>query len=101
MNETILSRNGFTNTTMLDVAKMSEKGQIVIPEDMRKKLSLKKGSKLVLRQVGRKVILVSEKDFEAQLTLDAQERQGWLLLAEKSLQKDWSDETDDEWGQYL
>ncbi|MFT7616003.1 MAG: hypothetical protein ACI8Y7_000831 [Candidatus Woesearchaeota archaeon] len=33
--------------------------------------------------------------------LEYKEMQGWLLLAQGSFAKDWENETDEEWQQYL
>lgn len=101
MTQIVISKNSFTSTTMIDVAKMSAKGQIVIPEDIRKKLSLKQGSKLVLRQIGKQLIIVAEEEFEKQLLFEEKEQKGWEKLIQKSIEKDWNNDTDEEWSRYL
>lgn len=85
---------------------VSSKGQIVIPEEIRKELSIKEGTKLVLLERGGKIVVEKEKQMLAELdkTLSAEEKErlGWLMVAEKSLAKDWSDPKEDAvWAKYL
>lgn len=102
MSQIFISKNKFTKLTMIDVAKISAKGQIVIPEDIRKKLFLKKGTKIILRQMGNKLILIPEKDFEKELNQRDQEEDNWNKLLEISLKKDWDNKEDEEeWVKYL
>ncbi|MBI5398232.1 AbrB/MazE/SpoVT family DNA-binding domain-containing protein, partial [Candidatus Woesearchaeota archaeon] len=79
MNKFIL-----TILTMIETIKVSSRGQIVIPESVRKRFGIKEGSKLVLRERGQKLILEKEQDFEKEIeTLESQqEKTGWLLIAE-------------------
>ena len=48
---------------MLETTKVSSKGQIVIPERMRKHLGLKEGTKLVLIEKDRKIMIQKEGEF--------------------------------------
>ncbi|MFT4310962.1 MAG: AbrB/MazE/SpoVT family DNA-binding domain-containing protein [Candidatus Woesearchaeota archaeon] len=76
---------------MINITKVSSKGQIVIPENMRKSLHLEMGCTLILRKVGNKIIMISEKDFEQE-----------HFLSEQSLQKDWNNPKDEqEWKKYI
>ncbi len=49
----------------MEVAKMSTKGQLVVPEDIRKKLGLRRGSKVVVieEENGFRVKLLNKKYF--------------------------------------
>ncbi len=38
--------------------KITPKGQIVIPKELREELNLKPGEKLIIKKVGRKLILI-------------------------------------------
>jgi len=98
INKTIL-----TNLTMLETTKVSSKGQIVIPERMRKHLGLKEGTKLVLIEKDRKIMIQKEGEFmkiieEKEIS---KEKMGWLMLTEKNLAKTWDNPIDDEvWNNY-
>jgi len=54
--------------TGIAITKMSSKGQVVIPKEMRK--GLKEGEKLVIIQNGKQLILKSTKDFSETLEED-------------------------------
>jgi len=88
---------------MLETTKVSSKGQIVIPERMRKHLGLKEGTKLVLIEKDRKIMIQKEGEFmkiieEKEIS---KEKMGWLMLTEKSLAKVWDNSIDDEvWNNY-
>jgi AbrB family looped-hinge helix DNA binding protein len=82
--------------------KVSAKGQIVIPGDIRRKLRIKQGSKQVLRQMGNKLIIIPERDFEAELLSQEKEDEGWQKLASRSLKELWDNTEDEaEWSKYL
>ena len=82
---------------MITTMKVSSKGQIVIPEAIRRELGIKEGTRLVVIERGKKIIIEKEKDFEEEM-----ERRGWLGLAEKSLAKIWDNPEDDVvWSKYL
>lgn len=84
----------------IETVKVSSRGQIVIPEDMREALDISEGSKLVLVKEDGKIILEKESEFMKALRID-KERLGWLMLAEKSLAKIWDNPKDDEtWSKY-
>ncbi len=85
---------------MIESVKVSSKGQIVIPENVRKKLNIKEGTKLILRERKNKIILETEKEFLYDLSImeKMKESKGWLMVAEKSLAKDWlSDDEEETW----
>jgi AbrB family looped-hinge helix DNA binding protein len=70
---------------------VSSKGQIVIPEEVRRELAIKDGTRLVLVERGGKIVLEKEKQLIMKM-----EKLGWLLLAESSLAKDWLAKEEDE-----
>ena len=81
---------------------MSSRGQIVIPEEVRKGLGIKEGTKLVLIQRGNRVILERVQDFMKDIEKAEQERLGWMLLGEKGMADIWDNPQDEEvWKQYL
>ena len=102
MTDIFLSKISKLNLTMIDVAKISAKGQLVIPERIRKALSLNAGSRVLMRMRQNELILVPEAIFESELLRVEQEVKEWNRLLEKSLESDWNNDSDNsEWGKYL
>ncbi len=86
----------------MDVLSVSSRGQIVIPEKVRRRFKITKGSKLVLIEQDDALILKKEEDVAAQLAFDRQERAGWQMLTAHSLKKVWDNPEDEaEWKRYL
>lgn len=82
---------------ILETVKVSSRGQIVIPENVRGKLHIKEGTKLILLNDGDRIIFEREEDFLRRL----EEKGGWRSLSESSLKKVWDNPKDDEtWGKY-
>ena len=52
----------------IDITRMSSKGQVVIPQDMRK--DIKEGEKLVIIKKGKQLILKKAKDFDKNVEED-------------------------------
>ena len=52
----------------ISITKMSSKGQVVIPQEMRK--GIKEGEKLVVIQNGKQIILKKVKDFDENIEED-------------------------------
>ncbi|MEK6862755.1 MAG: AbrB/MazE/SpoVT family DNA-binding domain-containing protein [Nanoarchaeota archaeon] len=74
----------------MKTAKITEKGQIAIPKDIRKLEGFKQGSKVA--------ILAYKNKIEIRPLKDVNENMFSLLVSEKSLAKDWlSKEEDDAW----
>jgi len=66
---------------MLDMARISVKGQVTIPIAVRKSLSLKEGDKVVFAQKGDNIVLLNSnrlafKEFQQDMIGEA-ERVGW------------------------
>ena len=87
---------------MIETIKISSRGQIVIPERIRKELGFIEGKKLVMIKKGNSIILEKEEEFLKKLNNMEVEKLGWMALAEKSLKKVWDNKKDDEtWSKYL
>ena len=89
---------------MIETIKVSSKGQIVIPKEVRKNLEIKEGTKLILLEKGRKLTLEKETEFLKELEKNRMEKEkmGWLSIAEKSMAKVWDNPKDEEvWSKYL
>ncbi len=54
--------------TEISITKMSSKGQIVIPSEMRK--GFKEGEKFIIVRIGEEIILINEKYFDEKLKDD-------------------------------
>jgi len=68
---------------MLETITVSSRGQIVIPEKMRKQLGIREGSRVVLVEKEGGIIMKKEKDILKYLEEDEQkENLGWITLAE-------------------
>ena len=79
--------------------KLSEKGQISIPKDIRKGMHLKKGDKLVLITKGEQLILQKADMMLKNLNID-KESIGTMMLSEDTLKKDWDNKYDERWNKY-
>ena len=87
----------------MEIITTSSRGQIVIPEILRKRHNIKEGTRLVLFEQGDKLILEKEDKVNKRLIKDIdQEDFGWNLLGEQSLKEVWDNEKDDiVWRKYL
>lgn len=86
---------------MIETIKISSRGQIVIPEAVRKHLNLKEGARLILLEREKQLILETEENFMKKFG-EQQEKLGWLAVAEKNMAKIWDNPKDKKiWNQYL
>lgn len=86
----------------MEIITTSSRGQIVIPEGIRKKYKIKKGTKLILIEQGDKIILEKEEKIKEILNKIDIEENGWTSLAEESLREVWDNEKDEKtWRKYL
>jgi len=87
----------------MEIIHISSKGQIVIPEKVRKRLGIKPGSKLVLTE--RDSTLILKKEEEINKILEENENKeliGWMAIAEQSLKEIWDNPKDEKaWKKYL
>lgn len=77
---------------------ISERGQLVIPEEIRNDMGLKGKETLVLIERGNELILKKESDVAKDITATkkVEEKMSSALLSEKSLAKDWLTKEEDE-----
>lgn len=84
----------------IETITVSSRGQIVIPEAVRRNMKIKQGAKLVMVQENERIVLQTEESFLNSLRA-AQEREGWRSLSFKSMAKVWDNKKDDEtWSKY-
>lgn len=83
--------NGMSSTTeKMRTVKVNDRGQIVIPEEMRQDLAIEGDTVLVLVERGNEIVLRREEDV-------LQELEGfWRPLQRAALEEAWEDE-DDVW----
>ena len=84
----------------MEIINVSSRGQIVIPEKIRKRLGIEPGSRLALIEVADEIIITKESKVLDRLKKE--EEIGWAALAEQSLKEVWDNPTDNEiWNKYL
>ena len=80
---------------ILKTVKVSDKGQIAIPQDMREEAGINKGDTLIIIQEDNKLLL--EKNSEKM----KDDFRDILKLSEHSLREVWDNEEDNIWNKYL
>jgi AbrB family looped-hinge helix DNA binding protein len=75
---------------------MTGKGQIVVPKEIRKRLGLEKGSKLIMLQRDDKVTLSKPESLEMLMGFPELN-----AASEEVLKEVWNDEEDGYWESYL
>ena len=93
--EKYISKNFLTSFMIIKTVKVSGKGQIAIPLNIRKISGINKGDNLIIIQENGKILIekMSEKikdDFS-----------DILKLSEISLKEVWDNESDEIWNQYI
>lgn len=78
--------------------KVSGKGQIAIPVEMRESAGLKKGDELVVIQRGSQLLIEKSEDFSKEIR---DEFADLVKFSEKSLRKLWNNKEDEAWNTYL
>ncbi len=73
---------------------VSEKGQFAIPVDIRRRLNIRKGEKLLIVVRGRKVLIEKSDDLSKRIGEDFKHL---LALSEKTAEKLWENEKDAVW----
>ena len=84
--------------TEIKTVKITDKGQISIPKDIRDELNLKEGETLVLITESDKIIL--EKSVNIKKKLRLSESTKTMIMSEKSLENDWDNDYDERWNKY-
>ena len=83
---------------MMRTIRVSEKGQIAIPNQIRETLEIEQGDELVIIQMGNKILIEKAQITEKRLKDDFKDI---LRFSEKSLKEVWNNKSDDVWNQYL
>jgi AbrB family looped-hinge helix DNA binding protein len=83
---------------VMTTVRVSEKGQIAIPQSIRESIGITKGDDLVIIQVDGKLLLEKSKKIEQNLKDDFKDI---LKFNEKSLKEVWDNKEDEIWSSYL
>jgi len=86
------------NTLKFKTIKVSKKGQIAIPSDIRQELEINEGDELLLVKKGKRIMLEKASEISKELT---DEFDDLLTLTESSLKKIWQNKGDEIWKRYL
>jgi len=79
---------------MINSIKVSDKGQVSIPNEIRAKLGISKGDRLLMFEIKGKIILEKQDSFLEKLN-------DISYFNEKSLEKIWDNQEDEIWNTYL
>jgi len=82
-------------TESIKTTTVSSKGQIVIPEEFRELLNIKKGTNLILIRKDKSIIIKKEKEVLEEDFSDL------LKISEESLKTIWDNKEDEVWSSYL
>jgi len=83
---------------MIKTVKVSDKGQIAIPQDIREIMNINKGDDLLLFQIDGKILLEKAKNIEKNIKDDFKDL---IKFSEKSLKEVWDNKQDNIWDEYL
>jgi len=84
--------------TEIKTVKISEKGQISIPKDIRNLMKLKEGETLMMITDNDRIIIEKSANIKKKLKLT--EGTKTMIMSEESLKKDWDNEYDEKWDKY-
>jgi len=83
---------------IVKTVKVSNKGQISIPLEVRKETGINKGDELMLIQKGKKILIEAAGNMHKKMEDDFSDL---IKLSEKSLSKLWGNKSDEIWNDYL
>ena len=78
--------------------KVSDKGQIAIPNSIRQKLHIEKGDDLILLEIEGKILIEKTQKVSEKIKDDFKDI---LKFSEQSLKEVWDNPEDEIWSQYL
>jgi AbrB family looped-hinge helix DNA binding protein len=82
----------------IKTVKVSEKGQIAIPTEIREKMEINKGDELILFQIDGKILLEKPQRISKEAEDDFKDL---LVYSKKTLKKVWDNKEDEIWNTYL
>jgi len=78
--------------------KVSDKGQISIPNSVRQKLGIQRGDNLILFEIEGKLLIEKQQKVSEKMK---DEFKDVLYFSEQSLKEVWDNSEDEVWSQYL
>ena len=93
----LISKKILTISEMIKTVRVSDKGQIAIPTQIREALGIGKGDELVLVQDGGRLLIEKAQAAESMVKDDFRDI---LKLSERSLKPVWSNKKDEVWDRY-
>lgn len=82
----------------IKTVKVSDKGQIAIPQTIRENMGIEKGDELIMLQIDGKIMLEKSQHIVKEIKDDFKDL---LKLSESSLKKVWDNKEDEIWNRYL
>ena len=82
----------------IKTVRVSDKGQIAIPQEIRKQMSIERGEELILLQIDGKLLIEKQQKVAKKVEDDFKDI---LKFSEKSLKEVWDNKSDDIWSNYL
>lgn len=79
--------------------KITSKGQICIPKEMREEVNFKEGERLLVIAKDHEIILKKSEEALSKFEFDTESIKT-MLASENSLKKDWDNKYDDRWNKY-
>jgi AbrB family looped-hinge helix DNA binding protein len=83
---------------MIKTIRVSEKGQIAIPQIIREQMGIEQGDELVLLQIEGRILLEKAQKTEEKILDNFKDI---LKFSEQSLTEVWDNKEDEIWSQYL
>ena len=83
---------------IIKTIKISDKGQISIPQAIREKAGLKRGDELIIIQTDGKILLEKAQNVSSKVEDDFRDI---IKFSEQSLKGVWDNKQDDIWNDYL
>ena len=83
---------------MMKTIKVSDKGQIAIPNSIRQKLHIEKGDDLILLEIEGKILIEKSQNISEKIK---DEFKDILKFSEQSLKEVWDNPKDEIWSEYL
>lgn len=97
-SESFISKKILTNNMIVKTVKVSDKGQIAIPQEIREEAGIKKGEELIIVQDNGTILLEKAQRVATKMKDDFKDL---LKFSEQSLKKVWDNKEDDIWNEYL
>lgn len=96
--ERLISKKILTNDMIIKTIKVSDKGQIAIPQEMREEVGIKKGEELIIIQDNGTILLEKAQKVAMKMKDDFKDL---LKFSEQALKNVWDNKADDIWSEYL